>query len=575
MSLHAARAVAIGGTALLPLPALWLAPMLAAFDPGTTAWRSTLLIGSLVASIGVGLWSVRALPAGPRDAARRRAALDFPLRLTRILFAASVVAGLGSLPLLAPIMGASDAILPALVSYLMLLLPTAGLYFLTSILLRGHSTTPPGEIPAAGLRQSITLRLSLAVQLPVLLCALGMILVEQTSGVAYEQRIEAYARERYGRTLDRMLKALPGEARHQVILQQIQPPEGILVFEGVRGRRTWTVSSAGSLAGRPVSLLVPLLLLALVVVALTLLHGRWLAREVVAELRSVQHALDAMQADAPRAATEALTGTLCLRETAELAMAVERALAGFEARQLALQAAAAERRTSERAKARFLGHLSHELKSPLNSILGFSELLLAGIDGPLRPRQRDQLAAVWRQGESLERFILALLDATRLGEAGRDASLLEPGPIGTRGLATTFRDHCRPDPLDTLRIDVVEVGEATCRVDAIYTARALRLTAGLLIDRMEAGLIEVRLAPGERGVVVTVAVQHAQADPADLESLVDALRSDAGPEADARAGAVPATRLLWKALQAAQGGTFSVVYGEPGAWPSFRLELPG
>ncbi|MEZ4468062.1 MAG: histidine kinase dimerization/phospho-acceptor domain-containing protein, partial [bacterium] len=561
---------------LLPLPALWLTPMLAAFDPTPTAWRASLLAGGGLLSAAVGIWSLRALPAGRTDAVGRRAALDFPLKLTRILFGASVVAGLATLPLLGPVMRASDALLPALVLYLMLLLPTAGLYFLTSVLLRPLSTTPAGEVPAAGLRQGITLRLSLAVQLPVLLCALGMIVVEQTSGVAYEHRIEAYARERYGRTLERLLGALSGEARQQAVLAAIEPPDGILVFEGARERRTWAVSTATPLGGRPMSLLVPLLVLALVVVALTLLHGRWLAREVTAELQSVHRAFEALQADAPRAATAALTGTLCLHETAELAQAVERALAGFESRQRALQAAASERRTSERAKARFLGHLSHELKSPLNSILGFSELLLAGIDGPLRPRQRDQLAAVWRQGESLERFILALLDATRLGEAGRDASLLEPADISAQELATAFRDHCRPDPLDALHLDVTVEGEGRCRVDPIYTARALRLTAGLLIDRMESGRISVTLAPlAAGGLRVTVAVVSAQADPHDLASLVEALAAEAGPTADPRAGAVPATRLLWKALEAAQGGQFSVVAGDPAVWPSFRLELPG
>jgi|JI10StandDraft_1071094.scaffolds.fasta_scaffold88250_2 signal transduction histidine kinase len=594
------RLVATAGTALAATFPAFLAPYLAGFGPATRSWQGGIILCGAVTAAAVGLWSRGALPHRTEDAATPEACLaarTFPLRLTRGLFWVAILASIASAVALTRSLGASAALLPAVIIYLMLLLPIAGLYFVTSGLLRTLAQAPADlHVPAGG-RQPIALRLTLAVQLPVLLCALGMVLVEQTAGTRYEQAIEQYGRERYGRLLDRVLGVLPPSAR-RTLFERLDPPEGVLIFEEARGRPAYTLAGTDGLEARPVKMQIPLLFLVLGVVALALLHGRWLPREITAELGAVRRALDVLDQGHPPPEANPHG----LKETAELAAALERAVAGFEARRLALSAAAAERRDSERRKALFLGHLSHELKSPLNSILGFSELLLAGLDGPLRPRQRDQLAAVWRQGESLERFILALLDATRLGEAGRAATLLTPAAVSLEHLAAAVRDQLRPDPLDARRVEVVEQGTGTCRIDLTYTARAIRLLVGLLQDRIDAGCVRVTFAPeasaAEKGsesgglprlsaadaspvarseasgVVVLLQVLEAEADPAERIALRRALRTD-GPSPDTRSGAVPATRLLVQALGAAQGSQFTALTDDEAAWPKLRLFLPG
>jgi signal transduction histidine kinase len=57
-------------------------------------------------------------------------------------------------------------------------------------------------------------------------------------------------------------------------------------------------------------------------------------------------------------------------------------------------------RASE-AKSRFLANVSHELRTPMNAILGFTDALLAGVDGPLNEDQRASLAWVQRGGRDL------------------------------------------------------------------------------------------------------------------------------------------------------------------------------
>jgi signal transduction histidine kinase len=63
-------------------------------------------------------------------------------------------------------------------------------------------------------------------------------------------------------------------------------------------------------------------------------------------------------------------------------------------------------------------HLSHDLRGPLNSILGFAELLLEGIEGPLNEIQQADVAAIYQSAQNLLYLINTLVDLSKL-EANR------------------------------------------------------------------------------------------------------------------------------------------------------------
>ncbi len=77
-----------------------------------------------------------------------------------------------------------------------------------------------------------------------------------------------------------------------------------------------------------------------------------------------------------------------------------------------------EVRSASALKSEFVGTISHELRSPLNVVLGYLEMLLDRELGPLTPRQDEALERTQRYSVALLEMITALLDLNRL-EAGR------------------------------------------------------------------------------------------------------------------------------------------------------------
>ncbi len=69
-------------------------------------------------------------------------------------------------------------------------------------------------------------------------------------------------------------------------------------------------------------------------------------------------------------------------------------------------------------KSEFVGAVSHELRSPLNVVIGYAEMLRDGELGPVTREQREALDRTHRQAVALLEMITALLDMNRL-EAGR------------------------------------------------------------------------------------------------------------------------------------------------------------
>jgi len=92
-----------------------------------------------------------------------------------------------------------------------------------------------------------------------------------------------------------------------------------------------------------------------------------------------------------------------------------------------LEAALAEARSAVESKATFLSSVSHEVRTPLNGIIGLTELML---DDPLPELARQRLELVRRSGKTLKALVddvldYSRLDANRLQLASEEFSLRE------------------------------------------------------------------------------------------------------------------------------------------------------
>jgi signal transduction histidine kinase len=94
----------------------------------------------------------------------------------------------------------------------------------------------------------------------------------------------------------------------------------------------------------------------------------------------------------------------------------------------------------DRLKAEFVSVASHELKTPINVIIGYLQLLQENVYGDLTPKQREICLTLASQAQALSRLVKQLLDVSRF-EAGGGKLELRPVKLGAflAELETTFR----------------------------------------------------------------------------------------------------------------------------------------
>lgn len=160
------------------------------------------------------------------------------------------------------------------------------------------------------------------------------------------------------------------------------------------------------------------------------------------------------------------------------------------------------RRASE-LKSRFLSNMTHEFRTPLNSILSITGLLLMQADGPLTPEQQRQMEYVRTSARSLMEMVNDLLDIAKI-EAGKtdihvNEFRLDEFFTAIRGM---FRPLLSGDAV-SLEIDVPQ--PLTVRTDEAKLSQIVRNFVSNAIKYTNAGSVKVssRIADNHLSIVVT------------------------------------------------------------------------
>lgn len=243
---------------------------------------------------------------------------------------------------------------------------------------------------------------------------------------------------------------------------------------------------------------------------------------------------------------------------------------------IALHAELDEKATSLReateTKTRVLANVSHEFRTPLNSILGLSRLLLSRTDGELTPEQEKQIGFIRRAAETLSELVNDLLDLSKL-QAGKAA--FRPTRFTADGLFGALRGMLRPLVTSETVALVFEdpAPDIVLDTDEGKVAQILRNLISNALKFTERGEVRVtaRAGPGD-SVVFAVADTGIGIDPEDQPRIFEEFTQIDGP-LQRRVKGTGLGLSLSRRLATLLCGEISVS-SAPGAGSTFALTVP-
>ncbi len=162
-------------------------------------------------------------------------------------------------------------------------------------------------------------------------------------------------------------------------------------------------------------------------------------------------------------------------------------------------------RQADEMKSRFLSNMSHEFRTPLNSILALARLLLDRLDGDLTGEQEKQVAFIRKAATDLSELVNDLLDLAKI-EAGKIE--VRPAEFTVNSLFSALRGMLRPLLVGTA---VELIFEESSEIPPLYTdeskvSQILRNFLSNALKFTERGEVRVSAQLSTDGQNVTFAV---------------------------------------------------------------------
>ncbi|MBN1876243.1 MAG: HAMP domain-containing protein [Anaerolineae bacterium] len=233
--------------------------------------------------------------------------------------------------------------------------------------------------------------------------------------------------------------------------------------------------------------------------------------------------------------------------------------------------AAKQMEEAEAFKIRFLSNMSHELREPLNTIIGFSRLMLKGIDGPLNDQQQQDLDLVYNNGQRLLFLINDMLTSSQL-----QAGLMELKfqPVDLRKLVS----EVMPTASALVRGKAIELVQEIPEDIPMVRADPARLRQILVqlftnaAKFTQKGSITLRAWVSEAQIYISVRDTGMGIPPEDRDRIFSPFERSSSPE-NRRAQGAGLGLALCKEFVELHGGQIWVV-SEVGLGSTFTFSLP-
>jgi signal transduction histidine kinase/CheY-like chemotaxis protein len=230
-------------------------------------------------------------------------------------------------------------------------------------------------------------------------------------------------------------------------------------------------------------------------------------------------------------------------------------------------------RRADEVKSRFLSNMSHEFRTPLNSILALSRLLLDRVDGELTGEQERQVGFIRKAAEGLYELVNDLLDLAKI-EAGKIE--VRPVEFEVANLFSALRGMLRPVLLSQ---SVTLVFEEPVDIPPLHTdegkvSQILRNFVSNALKFTERGEVRVsaEMTPEGKAVVFSVADTGIGIAPEDQQRIFQEFTQLDTPLQRRTKGTglgLPLSKKLAELL----GGTLSV-QSQPGIGSTFSAVIP-
>jgi signal transduction histidine kinase/CheY-like chemotaxis protein len=227
-------------------------------------------------------------------------------------------------------------------------------------------------------------------------------------------------------------------------------------------------------------------------------------------------------------------------------------------------------RHADELKTRFLADMSHEFRTPVNSILALSRLVE---ETPLTDEARKQILLIRRSADGLAGLVNDLLDLAKI-EAGKVE--VRPAELDIANLFSALRGMLRPLLVNRSLALVFDEPEGLPQMytDEGKLSQILRNFISNALKFTETGEIRVSARLNERGdaIIFSVADTGIGISNEDQERIFDEFTQVDTPLQRRSKGSglgLPLTRRLAMLL-----GGFVMVESEPGAGSTFSAEIP-
>jgi len=225
---------------------------------------------------------------------------------------------------------------------------------------------------------------------------------------------------------------------------------------------------------------------------------------------------------------------------------------------------------ADKLKDEFVALISHDLRTPLTSIIGYVELSLEDVPPPLDDERRGYLQIVSRSSERLLRLVDDLLFVARL-QAGR--LILERSDLDLCTIAAQAAQEARPRA-EAKQLELEFIGGSPVMIEG-DKGRLFQLLDNLISNAIkftpEGGRVEVRVAPSGGMAMLEVSDTGIGLGPDEAELVFDRFFRSSRVVAQQ----VPGTGLglfIARAIVGAHAGTIAASTREGGG-TTFHVEL--